>query len=264
MVREGITTALILEDDADWDVFLKQQLKTYARAARHLQKNGLTANDPRNSHVQLDSPYGSDWDLLWIGTCGAINKFTDDQSNWVVQEDPTAVPRKLWSYDRRQPNTLPAVLSASNYTRFVFEPAHGLCLFGYGLSLRGAKRLLYHQSLSGQALAVDRGIVKMCRENYSGFRCFVTYPAIFGQHRARGSMIKDSDIMGVVDNFREVGETAQIVFSTRLNLKGLIAGERQVESQYPEDTMYASASLDETLPDGHGVFIRKEEFMLES
>lgn len=37
MVEEGIQTALIMEDDADWDVLLKSQMVEFARGVRYLQ-----------------------------------------------------------------------------------------------------------------------------------------------------------------------------------------------------------------------------------
>jgi len=60
-VDEGYGTALILEDDADWGVSLKSQLHTVAEKTRSL---GNVARDQRTH-----SPYGDEWDLLWLGNC---------------------------------------------------------------------------------------------------------------------------------------------------------------------------------------------------
>ncbi|AEO59859.1 glycosyltransferase family 25 protein [Thermothelomyces thermophilus ATCC 42464] len=54
-------TALILENDADWDIEIKKQL---ALVAPHIR-----AVTNSTSHGQ-PQPYGSTWDLLWLGHCG--------------------------------------------------------------------------------------------------------------------------------------------------------------------------------------------------
>jgi hypothetical protein len=133
MVKEQIPSALIMENDADWDLLLKSQLVEFAHGTRYLQD--------LNSKI-TNSPYGDDWDLLSLGYCGARNREKDDQRYYVVQDDPTAVPQNLWGYPRRQPNLTPSTLSG-NHTRVVYEPVRGLCTFGYALSLRGARRLQY-------------------------------------------------------------------------------------------------------------------------
>jgi len=52
-------TALILEDDADWDINIKSQMLRLA--------DGISTivSDKNNYH----SPYGTSWDILWLGHC---------------------------------------------------------------------------------------------------------------------------------------------------------------------------------------------------
>ncbi|KAJ8126256.1 hypothetical protein O1611_g7380 [Lasiodiplodia mahajangana] len=57
IVEEGLESALIMEDDMDWDVRLKTQLKQIAEGARHV----MPSNEPSSS------PYGAGWDVLWLG-----------------------------------------------------------------------------------------------------------------------------------------------------------------------------------------------------
>lgn len=47
-----------MEDDADWDVSLKQQLREFARGLRTLSPTTTATKQ---------APYGTDWDLLWVG-----------------------------------------------------------------------------------------------------------------------------------------------------------------------------------------------------
>jgi len=69
MVHEKVSSALIFEDDADWDVALKEQLVQFARGSRFI----TNTSEDAFSH----SPYGNDWDMLWIGHCGT----------WVLPDD---------------------------------------------------------------------------------------------------------------------------------------------------------------------------------
>lgn len=53
-VNEGLETALIFEADNDWDVRVKDQMAAISR----YMPNATT-----------DAPYGTDWDMLWLGEC---------------------------------------------------------------------------------------------------------------------------------------------------------------------------------------------------
>lgn len=61
VVKNKLESAIIFEDDADWDVSLRYQLVQYAKASRYiLRQNGTSS-----------SPYGDGWDVLTIGHCDA-------------------------------------------------------------------------------------------------------------------------------------------------------------------------------------------------
>ena len=133
IVQERIPTALIMEDDADWDVSLKSQLVEFAKGALFIQgsdNSGVpSARQALPSSSPIGSPYGDDWDLLWLGHCGTRNREDEDGNYYVIHDDHTALPQPLWSHPRRQPNFSPPSLQG-NYTRVVFEPMRGLCMYG--------------------------------------------------------------------------------------------------------------------------------------
>ncbi|KAK4946820.1 hypothetical protein LTR10_014323 [Elasticomyces elasticus] len=90
IVNQNIATALILEDDADWDVGLRAQLVQYARGARYLQGVAET--------TVTRSAYGEDWDMLWLGHCAALTNHTDKR-RFTIANDPTVEPvdhRQYW------------------------------------------------------------------------------------------------------------------------------------------------------------------------
>jgi hypothetical protein len=55
MIEQNIPTALVIEDDADWDIGLKSQLVEFGRGSRW-----LLDSDDKATH----SPYGDNWDIL--------------------------------------------------------------------------------------------------------------------------------------------------------------------------------------------------------
>jgi hypothetical protein len=63
VIERGLSSALIIEDDMDWDIRLLSQIPEFAKGARSLSQIPLT--------MPQDSPYGDDWDLLWPGHWGS-------------------------------------------------------------------------------------------------------------------------------------------------------------------------------------------------
>ena len=63
VVAWNLSSALICEDDVDWDVRLKAQLADFSVASRKLSGGAMSESDAVRSST---SPYGQDWDLLWL------------------------------------------------------------------------------------------------------------------------------------------------------------------------------------------------------
>ncbi|KAK3613861.1 hypothetical protein LTR56_025914 [Elasticomyces elasticus] len=99
IVRDNIASALILEDDADWDIRIKSQMRDFAKVTRLLVQplRGTSDSfmDPTYPQSDLDaqpssfdikgddptlepstSPYGDldRWGMLWIGKYLSIHK----------------------------------------------------------------------------------------------------------------------------------------------------------------------------------------------
>jgi hypothetical protein len=258
MVKERIPSALLIEDDSDWDVTLKSQLVELAHGTRYLQETD-EKNRSQVPTIKTHSPYGDDWDLIWTGHCGVSNHKDVDQRYYVIPNDPTTVPGQLSSWKRRRPNLKPAALKGY-FTRYVFEPTGGLCTSGYALSLRGARKLILHQALLGNAAAMDMALRSVCDDRFIGFKCFAPYPALFNAHKAAGPVSKDSDRTNKHGLIRKVAMTRHVAFSTILNLPLLVNGETMVKSQWPNLTMVQEIDVKAELPRGHGVFVAKKEY----
>jgi GR25 family glycosyltransferase involved in LPS biosynthesis len=249
VITNDYSTALVLEDDADWDVSLKSQLREFARGLHALKGT---------DHVSKEAPYGTDWDLLWIGGC-ASGPNANETSFYAIPMDPT-VPRvhhrAAWGGPtdkwREQYPEL-----AEDSTRFIYRAEMGCCMFGYAITNKGARKILSALSIDHLDQPVDNALDNLCAGS-NGRRqieCWAPFPNLIGTHRRAGSASRDSDIeSNRIDEFHE--ELAwNMVYSTKRNIQQLVAGEDFVYSQWnDEDVPWSSKEIKHkefTYPEGY-------------
>ena len=224
IVRDRLSTALLFEDDADWDISFKSQLELFAAGSRVLSTTPPT-DKPH-------SPYGDDWDLLWLGHCG-IRRQPNDSQVFVIDNDPAVPPPN----HRGNFGGKPDMTSYANSTRIVFRCGGGLCVYAYALSFRGAQKMLLRQNTREGYAPFDLSLDNMCR-NDPDFYCLSVFPQIIDSHKAAGPHNRDSDLgdMSQVKEVRKKGYTFNIVRSVRLNVKQLIMGRGgdELEPQWPD------------------------------
>lgn len=144
MVRENIQSAMIIEDDVDWDVFIKAQLTEVARGVKQLAH---TSNKP--SH----SPYGDNWWLISTGNCATRENLKGDQERWIIDNDPTVVPA-VHRHMIFSPQTQPDVIAGKS-TRHLFDMRSVICTGSYGITLEGARNMIYDQVILPHARTVS-------------------------------------------------------------------------------------------------------------
>ncbi|KAJ6118995.1 hypothetical protein N7471_013615, partial [Penicillium samsonianum] len=221
IVSHKIATALIFEDDVDWDVSLKSQLIEFARGARALQNT---------SDVSI-SPYGDDWDMLWIGHC-AVSTRHDERRVYMIRNDPTVRPEShRGDFYGPKSEFWPDIPPS---TRLVFEADYGVCTAGYAITYNAAQKVLAALSMSPLNEPVDLAYGTMCK-NKSGFdfHFIAPYPQIVSTWRPAGPSSKDSDI-GSIDNSWHKAWSSGIVYSTMLNIRHLISGEESAVAQWDD------------------------------
>lgn len=244
-----------MEDDMDWDLRLKPQLELIAKGAR--------AVFPSSSSWPY-SPYGDDWDLLWLGHCGEPFPETLPENRNLAADHPgrAAMSRKYTILNDATvpaPEKLTGLVNWKEYpthTRWVHISAAPICSFAYALSQQGARKILFGLSVNGIHDPYDNALAGMCRcsvdslvkdrpaagDSCLGLKCLSVTPPVFFHHRAKGSVAGDSDINKVVKDdklikqgkdgvVRDKGSTENIVWSMRLNLQNIIMG-RPIESQF--------------------------------
>lgn len=228
-----------MEDDTDWDYYLKDQLSTFAQGSQYV--TGVESN------TRPHSPYGDDWDVIWLGHC-ASQMQPNDPRRFLVENDKTVpLPSRRVNFADNIPNI--AREGIDEHTRVIFEAGETLCTYAYALSARGARKVLRTQTKPNQERMkpFDIGLSDMCRD-IPNFRCISSFPNIIGSHMAPGRVSADSDINPHEDTgeMREMGVSFNIVHSVRMNMDRLIYGE-EVESQFPDDEGVTGPARTKTL-----------------
>lgn len=225
----------------DWDTRLKSQLPMVAQGARQLFES--PGNDTSTS-----SPYGADWDLLWLGHCGEVFPELLEENKEKPRENPGIqfMRRKFTIPDDP---TVPAPDKVTGLIDFASHPPHTrwvhitggpICSFAYALSNRGARKVLFDLSVDHLTGPFDNALAGLCRRAVSSraapndaeagdrgldTRCVSVTPPLFFHHKAKGLVTGDSDIQTVANGeVREHGTTENIVWSARNNLRNMIMG----------------------------------------
>lgn len=176
----GLETALILEDDVDFDIQLRSlQIPLAAQAARSKLPpapwNSTLTGKP-NPHYWGDPAH---WDLLYLGHCGDYFKPLKHGVGDIRADDLAALPHELYVDP-----TMPARADLHPFTASLFDafrlPEHTrafhrskfpLCTFGYAVTRPAAERLLTDLAPASNpsaeehfAGAYDVAILKACHE----------------------------------------------------------------------------------------------------
>ncbi|EME39463.1 glycosyltransferase family 25 protein [Dothistroma septosporum NZE10] len=250
MVEENISSALILEDDADWDLRIKTQLHTFARASRVLiQPIRDTGNQFLDSSYPIpsdgrgpeefnitsnygiedptSSPYGDldRWDALWLGHCGSDFPSASDEKvpigRVVIPNDET-VPENVNKEFGGE-----GIFAYPPRTRVVSRAWQTTCTIAYAITLPMARRILYEQGVWKITGPYDMMLRSMCHgsESRRTRTCLGVQPALFAQHKPVGNMATFSNIDEHREGINDISQTPNVVLSTRVNFAKLIEGE---------------------------------------
>ncbi|KAK9478298.1 hypothetical protein V1514DRAFT_307396 [Lipomyces japonicus] len=187
IIENNIQTALILEDDIDWDVNLKQIL---SKVSNQMKTNTALRLEPESEWEKYSTPYGSDWDLLFLGQCLDLAPPHLRSDLKIIYDDEDVPSLDQTAHNFRQ------MLRSLNVTgddigkKRVITPSWGpACTMGYGVTRRGAQRLLLNLSYLGLRGPVDNDMAWTFQDGK--LRGYSVNPPIFNPWRVGGQ--KDSD-----------------------------------------------------------------------
>ncbi|OTA69521.1 glycosyltransferase family 25 protein [Hypoxylon sp. EC38] len=185
VVASGLETAFIVEDDVDWDVRIKSEMSLVSDNVRAY--TGVKEDDP--------TPFGTNWDVLWLGHCGSI--ITDDMHQARVYPDDSRCETELYSgWSKR---FLREKLMEGH--RQVQPAVMTVCTFGYGVTKQGARKILPLLSKGGDE-AFDVALSGNCRDQK--LRCLAVNPQLFNHYEPP----KDAGYLSDVHVGDGQGETA--------------------------------------------------------
>lgn len=164
----GLETALIIEDDVDWDIHLRTvQVPLASENLRAL--------------LGSDSTYWGDldqWEILYLGHCGDF--FDADKLDSLqhrVYRDDTLLPhRRMHSHT----NEFLEKLGLQEGERMVHRSKWPLCTFGYAVTRASANRILTKlaaRESDGGCEAFDVRILEACRD--LDYKCYSANPELF-------------------------------------------------------------------------------------
>lgn len=263
IVEDNVTSALILEDDIDWDIRIKSQMTAFARASQLLvqplpqtsdQKQYLDPTYPQPTEEQgytdfmlgehsttqpTDSPYGDlrRWDLLWLGHCGCRFPRASDVNaplgRVVIANDTTVPEHKDLNMELGNDELLTQYLT---HTRVVSRARVNSCSLAYGVSQPGARKILYELGVHKMSDANDIMLRYVCDgvDDRQQATCLTVQPQLFQHHRPAGSRAGFSDISDHGDGYNERATTDNIRWSVRVNFPKLINGETDYIDSYPD------------------------------
>lgn len=265
VVRRNLSTALIFEDDVDWDVRIRDQLRDFALSstaltqplagtagadAKYVDETFPRPSGDSSSRAQelvfgefpaiaapKTSPYGDNWDVIWAGHCGMHFPFADGKiipKGRVVQTDRT-VPEKQHLWTLSDPDDLRE--QYPDHTRVVHHVQDGICSLAYAVTQKGARKLLYELGLKEANAAFDIQLRWFCegtgRPTRGRHHCLTMQPPLFGIHLAAGAKSGNSDISDHGEGYQKEG-TKVVRWSVRMNAEALMEGRTDFADQWPD------------------------------
>ena len=167
MVKENISSAMVMESDADWDMRIHESMTGLAHGVRRLVD--WPFNEEHNAEDYQVEPYGNSWDIIWTGHCGAHSYGNVRAYNW----NDSAVPP-----DEDHEWKISNSLSKDQHppgTRSVFQLQGAICSTGYAISLRGARKLT--QYFKEGDSPIDIHLSDLCYDKPE-LTCLGVYPQI--------------------------------------------------------------------------------------
>jgi hypothetical protein len=263
VIQQNLSTALILEDDADWDIRIKSQLSEFSVAARELPQllTEIERQQPGSKHEKLsaaetakhssiphtsflegsipkDGGYGRDWDLLWLGHCGAhLPPASPHHPNRITFSNDGTVPepQHLRPMRRAEQDEVGHVYPA--HTRVAHRANQTLCTVAVAVTQLGARKLLYEFGIRDFSKGYDFALSDFCDglapdgETESRPMCLTVQPPLFSHHFP---LKMTSDITGHGAGYVAAEETRYVRWSVRMNLERLVKGEEGFEEQWPD------------------------------
>lgn len=259
---------MILEDDADWDFRIRSQLSKISPGVRHVpelviqskekEAKHIPSSDEKLSDVELakrsslhasslsttagssHEPYGKDWDVLWLGHCGAqLPPPSPHSPNRILVPNDSTVPEP--QYLKPMSNApLDAVGSVyPPHSRVIHQTNTTLCSLAYAVTQAGARKLLFEFGIRELYKGYDAALSDYCNGQTRAQKedaapmptCVTVQPPVFAHHFGDKP---SSDVLSVGPKEKPERESRYVKWSVRMNLERLVRGEDGIIEQWPD------------------------------
>ncbi|KAK5684829.1 hypothetical protein LTS10_002904 [Elasticomyces elasticus] len=238
IVDQNISTALVLEDDSDWDIRIKSQMQVFAKASRLLiqpvpgtPNRMLDPTYPQPGEADIAQDFDMAKEVLVLHPRAPRFPSAGDKiplGRVVVSNDET-VPERQHVDEQFGDKVLKE--EYPDHTRVVTRAKGNVYTLAYAVFLPGARRILYELGMHKMDAAYDLMLRAMC-EGKGGRKmrtCLTVQPMLFQHHRPIDAKSSFTDIgtPGAKDEveYTETAFTRNIRWSTRVNFPKLIDGE---------------------------------------
>lgn len=223
IIASEYETAFIIEDDVDWDLELKAQMRLASQNVRAY--TNTSHDDP--------SPFGSNWDVIWLGHCGAWVK--DDMKAPLIYPDETRIDIEQYSGWSR-PNIREKIPEGH---RQVQDCILTVCTFGYGVTRQSAPKVL-NLLAKGSGEAFDVMLSTYCSKNL--LRCVVVNPQLFNHYEPPASEGYLSEVhIGDGLGNPETNQTSD--FDHKKGFTGNIANSTRCEALFHETCVRPASDM---------------------
>ncbi|KAK8035425.1 glycosyltransferase family 25 protein [Apiospora rasikravindrae] len=176
VLQSQLNSALIVEDDVDWDIHIKDQMSNIAEAVRQ---------QTHAPHEQTN-PYGSKWDILWIGHCGDTPMPNETVS---LFQDPTVLEHKRYVGFAGTKSYLQEHIPEGQ--RAVYRSQGAVCSYAYAVHKSGVRKVLDFVS-TGLGQAYDTKLFYGCRSGM--LNCIAVTPEVMVHFRPDSKFGQTSEV----------------------------------------------------------------------
>lgn len=220
MIASDLETALIVEDDVDFDVRLKSQIQLISDNVRQYTLTPHTDT----------TPYGMDWDILWLGHCGSV--IDDDLKLWKYKDD-TRCTADLYSGWSR--HFLREKLEEGY--RYLQTTRLSVCTFAFAVNRKSAQKLLSLVARGGDE-AYDVSISGYCASGE--LKCIIVNPQVFNHYEPP----KDSGYLSPVHTGDGQGAGAdEASFENQMGTTGNIMRSARCEALFNNVCMRPASDM---------------------
>lgn len=217
----NLTTALIIEDDVDWDLHIRHhQIPLVAAQMRALLAAAPSARKDHYSAIRSNNrqhSYWGDlnqWEVLYLGHCG--DNF--DLKYWADLPHNIFADESVPSFENLHPDTAQWLYEAGigPKQRMIHKSKSPLCTFAYALNRNSAQRLLddlSHEEWGHGTWSFDVRLLEACRD--LGWKCWTSNPELFHHQDEHDSAITEVNGKPLFELQPQVGDGSTPNIGTR-------------------------------------------------